>query len=47
MDIKTFKLALGNEFIMYNKPWILKTFKLALGNAFIMYYELWTFKALN
>ena len=42
MDIQSFKLALGNEFIMYYEPW---TFK--LGNEFIMYNEPWTFKALN
>ena len=45
MDIQSFKLALGNEFIMYYEPWTF--FKLALGNEFIMYYEPWTFKALN
>ena len=47
MNIQSFKLALGNEFIMYYEPWTFKSFKLALGNEFIMYYEPWTFKALN
>ena len=47
MDIQTFKLALGNECIMYLRTMDIQTFKLALGNEFIMYNEPWTFKALN